>query len=552
MIRYVFGADTKPFKHGLNDMRSRVQRFASSAAAMMLKAFAVTAIIAGFRSLIKRLDETAKMARRLGSSGQEIQRIEFAADRAGASMSGLVRALEKANREMIKARGGNDQLMESFDRLGLANQDMMDLEGTLLALAANIEENGISAQLLSDAYDIFGRSSEDAIKIAINGQQALQAEFDKANTQSDKAFKTAEKFQNAMAQIKNFFMGFFNILFGLFQIVGTILGTLASNIVTLFTGLAMQLKNFGIGVGRTLKFDFSGAKEAFRNMGEEGKRTLRQLGAEARAAAQGMDEVLNPKETKFEKDKTFDAEAGQEEIDAIRAAEEKADADREDRIRRLADLTKQVNDAMEAARIKALSDEARLIELKERELELQKQINDEGLDVEAQLEAGKELIAVANERRDIEDAAGKRQEDHDNKMADLRSAEIDAQQDLAFSRMSDEEKLQDLVARRNKLMDEAGDDDTEDAIQQRIAALGLDQEIDRMVDAMRDGKGGMTTPGSIAATGLAAIGGGGSANLLAAGRRNHEQNMERLLAGILAGVTTGDDGTIKQYREPVA
>jgi hypothetical protein len=62
----------------------------------------------------------------------------------------------------------------------------------------------------------------------------------------------------------------------------------------------------------------------------------------------------------------------------------------------------------------------------------------------------------------------------------------------------------------------------------------------------------MTTPGSIAATGLAAIGGGGSANLLAAGTRNHEQTVERLLAGILAGVTTGDDGNIKTYREPVA
>lgn len=204
----------KPDTTGLEKFKKE----ASDAAKTSAKAFAalgaaVTASVGGLVAFVDRstavLDTTAKTARALGFAADEFQRLSFAAQRGGATVSDLQIGFKFLDQQMLAARqGGAQEFTNALGVLGLKVEDLAGkgreaqlglLGDALQAVGDNSLRTGLQMRLM-------GESGGKLASVLEGGTEGLRATAEQAERLgivfSKDALSAAEEFQDQMLDTK--------------------------------------------------------------------------------------------------------------------------------------------------------------------------------------------------------------------------------------------------------------------------------------------------------------------------------------------------------------
>ena len=179
---------------------------AATAAAVAI-GLAATATFRFVDSQTAALDKIAKQSKQTGLGTQEYQRLAFAAERSGTSITALGGASKKLQGQLLDVQaGGGIALITALKEIGLGVEDIKgkDFEAQLGIIgnamnltASDTEKVGLSAK-------IFGmRAGPDMIPLLNEGAEGIKKLGDAAGELfNDEQLKTSERFQDVMVAAK--------------------------------------------------------------------------------------------------------------------------------------------------------------------------------------------------------------------------------------------------------------------------------------------------------------------------------------------------------------
>lgn len=191
---------------GLTQFRSNIQatigKLGLLGAGAIAAASAITALAVNSAS---DTSASAKFARAVGLSAQELQRMEFAAKRMGISTGALRGFLSDVTTQLAQFRtGGADKLFEAFAQIGvnpLENGKPKEALELLMQLADAAGNASTEVAALGVAAQIgLGAEFFPFLKLGRDGIAALAAE---ANTLPDHVVRGLENLDGKMQQLKN-------------------------------------------------------------------------------------------------------------------------------------------------------------------------------------------------------------------------------------------------------------------------------------------------------------------------------------------------------------
>jgi hypothetical protein len=202
------GANTQDFNAGLNKLSGEVQGISSrlaAAGAVIAGAFSLNAIGGALTDVIEKTSRIADGAARIGVSAEAFQRLSFAAQQSGGSMS----AIESSMRIMAD-RLTDGKLPEALTAMGLSITTLRAMAPDQAFLTIANAVAGIPDPMLQSAtaVDIFGRGAQailPAIKagfadVAASAPVMSNAMILSADQMGDKVAEMQLKLDNLRAQ----------------------------------------------------------------------------------------------------------------------------------------------------------------------------------------------------------------------------------------------------------------------------------------------------------------------------------------------------------------
>lgn len=151
-------------------------------------------------------DETAKTARQLGISADELSAWRFAAERSGVPAEQLTNGLRRLQRNIVDAGEGMETARRAFSDLGVgfrdANGQAREIEDILPEIADGFAALETDTQRSARAQQLFGRAGAQLLPFFENGSEGLEelrARFDELTGGGfGDFFENAEAAQDAM------------------------------------------------------------------------------------------------------------------------------------------------------------------------------------------------------------------------------------------------------------------------------------------------------------------------------------------------------------------
>lgn len=196
-VSAVFTASTSGLTSGINQANrsmASMQRSVSSLRGSMSSLVAiqgaqlfgsivsgVSRAIAGLAGMARAqaevVDQTSKMAQRLGMTYGQLAGLALAGDLAGVSLDKIGAAATKADVAFVKASQGSKQAIAAFGTLGLsvAELERMSAAERFDAIAAAIAALPAEAQRAAIAVQIFGRAGAELLPLFNQGAEGIAA-----------------------------------------------------------------------------------------------------------------------------------------------------------------------------------------------------------------------------------------------------------------------------------------------------------------------------------------------------------------------------------------
>lgn len=155
-------------------------------------------------------DETAKTARQLGISADELLRWRFAAERSGVEAQSLTNGLRRLQRNIVDAGEGVDTAVRAFRDLGVEFRDgegnFREIEDILPDIADGFAALESDTQRSARAQQLFGRSGAELLPFFEGGSEGLQELSDRFDELTGGGFgnffENAEAAQDSMADFE--------------------------------------------------------------------------------------------------------------------------------------------------------------------------------------------------------------------------------------------------------------------------------------------------------------------------------------------------------------
>jgi hypothetical protein len=554
MMKWVFGADTTPFRKGLDEMRTQTKAFSGSVSKMLLGAFSVGAVVSGFKILITQMARINDLSARFGETAETMQVLSHSAVMAGTDLEAVARAMTIATKNSYAAAAGNKTMADSFAMMGINASEFVNLpmEQKVLALAKAMESGKGDGEKLALAMKILGKSGGDMIPLLSQGFEELNAQMEGTSVVSQSTVDSMAKLDDAFEALKQKATVVGAAIYdGLRMIgvpIGVVVATAVMTAITSLKTLAESALDAGAIVGNVLSGDFESAGKVAERFKNRVKDAFAETKANAKAAGAAISETYDdiygaPKNKAGDKSGAATAIADAENLLKIeeekkKLAEEIAKLEEESKMRSLS-LAEQIYE-LEKKRL-ALNeglqgkDEVEQLQDRKDALEIDKQIGE--LKKKQQDEAEKSA-------KEISDATA----ETSKRIAEAATREAEAQRNRAFESADNNGKAKILKQEQKDLQRqsyEAGKaGDYEAQIDKRAAAAAKGDELN---DLLKTGLEGIAQP-AIATSSLASIGAGGSANLLTSD--TIEQRKISILQMIADNTARSDTGETK-IPEPV-
>ncbi|MCK4624068.1 MAG: hypothetical protein KAV00_02070 [Phycisphaerae bacterium] len=163
----------------LGDFLARqIKAFAKYTAVVIAAGVALATVFV--RRTLEAVDLTAKLARRLGMNVVELQRLRYAASRAGMGIGGIDLALTQFVRRTGEAQYNLSTYKRAFDELGLSAHDVAkiaskDLAAAFYLVIDRISELDSKALQASVSYNLFGRQGMRMLNLAHAASKGIKA-----------------------------------------------------------------------------------------------------------------------------------------------------------------------------------------------------------------------------------------------------------------------------------------------------------------------------------------------------------------------------------------
>lgn len=293
-LRWVFTADSGPYRKGLAQMRTETKAFSTSITRMMAGVFSAGAIVAGFRSWLREMDRLDKAAKRLGTSVEELQRVSLVGQKADVDLSQLTALLIRLKRRFGEAASGSKAFSARLQSLGLDVAALRNAgpEQLILALSEGWERSNGQLTQYSDLLGLLDTESRNLIPYLEQGPQALADQFERASVVSQKTIDRVAKLNDTLVDMKSKVNVAFGVVLTVFNQLGTTVGEwfgfIFLSLRRLFDFWRTGWQAAGRIVGNTLKFNFKEAKNAAADLGRAVKDTFSGIVRDADAAARSV------------------------------------------------------------------------------------------------------------------------------------------------------------------------------------------------------------------------------------------------------------------------
>jgi hypothetical protein len=119
-LKALLSLNASGFQLGMKKAESTAKAFAHEMKAEFARAFGTAALLEFSRRIIETADKIADVSQELGISSDSLQEWQYAAKKTGASADDVEKFFATLADSKQKALAGNDQAIESFQRLGLS------------------------------------------------------------------------------------------------------------------------------------------------------------------------------------------------------------------------------------------------------------------------------------------------------------------------------------------------------------------------------------------------------------------------------------------------
>ena len=209
-------ARTDKLQSGLTKARKKMKRFSRGVGRLLKKVFilgaAFAAVAGGLLFMIKRtaegIDQTAKMARTLGTSTEALAGLQYAARSSGLEINSFNTSLLKITRRTAEAAKGNKTYAATFAMLGLeaSKVDKMRAEDKLFVIADAMSQLQTPGQMMVAAFALGEEQLMQMVPLLREGSDGLrrfmQRMKDLGGTFSMKEALGVEAFNDAMMDLE--------------------------------------------------------------------------------------------------------------------------------------------------------------------------------------------------------------------------------------------------------------------------------------------------------------------------------------------------------------
>lgn len=202
------GGITQQFSLSVKGIGGAVARVVPQLAAVASVAGVVTMAVRGLSTQMQRLDETAKTAAKIGTTTEELSRLQFAGEKTGVAVNTMNMALQRMTRRVSEAAAGSGEAKDALVELGLDAKKLNDMgpADAFRAIADSMSRVENQSDRVRLAMRLFDSEGVALVNTLAGGSRALD-EFARqsdlfGNTVNGKAAKAAEAFNDAMTDLK--------------------------------------------------------------------------------------------------------------------------------------------------------------------------------------------------------------------------------------------------------------------------------------------------------------------------------------------------------------
>jgi len=514
-IKVPVGVDNAMFKTGLNECRSYAKEFAGEVKHMFIGAFAVSAVIEGFKEFIEQMAKVEDRAKRFGETSETIQRIGHAAKLAGADMDLVARALSKMTIESGEAASKGGEMGEKWKKAGLEAGKFasLSMQDKLIELSEAWERANGNTEAQVAIMGILGNKAQDLIPLLSEGPEALAEGMADASVASEETVKAMKHLDDSIVSFKNKSVGVFSWIVNAVQTLAEVwiprvlfaFLNLYETGVQNFKDLGILATGLGAAIYEALHGNFKKATQTWKNALAEMDAADKSVkaGQEGRIKALGerYDEIWNSK-GHAERDKGTGID-----LDTAKEAEEAA--------KKIAALKDQIAKREQENALAIMDYEQKRLELQKEIAEAQAKSNETTVEG---LEAKKTALELQGKLAELEKRHSEEQErikeKHDADLVRAQEAEAKVDEQNKLDKMTPEEKRAYWLEKQKKLLAESADaakrGDDVGAIQKRTQAKELDRDIASTYSTDDPAKAEKEKGKAvITASALASVGGGG-------------------------------------------
>ena len=209
------------FGAGLGKLRGGIGGLAKAFGpllAALAGAVSIMKIYAGVNESFDRKDALGKTADKLGLTTEALAGLNIQAEKAGTTTQNMEMSLQRMNRRMSEAAEGSGTAKDRLEQFGLSAEEMIKLspDKAFALISDEINKLENAADKTAAAFDIFGLSGAELIKVMEGGSAAIAAAREEAKRFGTSISRLdaagAEVVNDAFTDVKLAMEGVFNIL----------------------------------------------------------------------------------------------------------------------------------------------------------------------------------------------------------------------------------------------------------------------------------------------------------------------------------------------------
>ena len=202
-IKIDFGANTTPFNQAMADVKNSVNNLASSLAGKLGAAVGFSGLVYSAGRYIEKLDQIADDSRKLGVSTDFFQKLNFAAERSGASIENVESAIKRLSRNIYDLSTNEKGMIQNFAMLGLTFDELKDKtpEEQFKIVVDSLNKITNATEKSALPQKVFGKSGAELL-LMFKDYKDLADEISEKGLIKESTIKAADQLADRFTDIK--------------------------------------------------------------------------------------------------------------------------------------------------------------------------------------------------------------------------------------------------------------------------------------------------------------------------------------------------------------